>query len=194
MDKKKIISIIKEYYEIYPHKKSSLWEKLLASEAPIFSRKNMTGHITASAILLSADCTKILLVRHKFLQKLLQPGGHVDENETTLEASKRELSEETGLTDFEYIKYSDENELLPLDIDIHAIPINPKKNEEAHYHYDFLYLYVMKSDEKTNQNETELDDLEWFEIDKIEKNMDIDDNLKRTIRKAQNSIFHLHKQ
>jgi len=188
MDKKKIISIIKEYYEIYPHEKSSLWEKLLASEVSIFSRKNKTGHITASAILLSADCTKILLVRHKFLQKLLQPGGHVDENETTLEASKRELSEETGLTDFEYIKYSDENELLPLDIDIHAIPISPKKNEEAHYHYDFRYLYFMKSDEKTIQNETELDDLEWFEIDKIEKNMDIDDNLKRTIRKAQRAL------
>ena len=40
----------------------------------------------------------MLLIFHKRLQKWLPPGGELQPDETPLEAAKRELEEETGLT------------------------------------------------------------------------------------------------
>ncbi|MHB1830091.1 MAG: NUDIX hydrolase [Candidatus Micrarchaeaceae archaeon] len=39
---------------------------------------------------------RILLIHHKKLKKWMYPGGHVDANETPLEAVARETKEETG--------------------------------------------------------------------------------------------------
>lgn len=36
--------------------------------------------------------------------------------------------------------------MLPLDIDTHFIPENPKKQEPSHYHHDFRYVFFL--DEK----------------------------------------------
>jgi len=30
---------------------------------------------------------------------------------------------------------------MPIDIDIHAIPENPRRNEPAHIHFDFRYIF-----------------------------------------------------
>ena len=37
---------------------------------------------------------------------------------------------------------------IPLDIDIHVIPENPKKEEQEHYHYDFRYVFKIKKEEE----------------------------------------------
>ncbi len=39
---------------------------------------------------------RILLINHKKFKKWMYPGGHVEENETPIEAVKRETKEETG--------------------------------------------------------------------------------------------------
>ncbi|WP_047573085.1 NUDIX domain-containing protein, partial [Pseudomonas syringae] len=67
-----------------------------------------------------------LLIHHAALGIWVQPGGHVDPGESPVLAALRELLEETGVI----------GELLLqriFDIDIHAIPANPRKGEPDHH-------------------------------------------------------------
>ena len=105
--------------------------KILSYEDP-FKRANLIGHITASGLVVRDD--KALLIFHPYIKRWFQPGGHVDEGESSIEAAIREVYEETG-----FVCELDPKNIEPIDIDIHEIPANPKKGEDAHLHIDLLY-------------------------------------------------------
>jgi 8-oxo-dGTP pyrophosphatase MutT (NUDIX family) len=60
-----------------------------------FSEHADPTHVTASAIVLGPE--GVLLHFHKKLHLWLQPGGHIEENESPSDAARREVYEETGL-------------------------------------------------------------------------------------------------
>ena len=75
-----------------------LAEQLEQNDQDITSRKNFVGHVTASAFVINKFTRQVLLLQHKSLGKLLQPGGHIDkEDDSPLGATLREIEEETGL-------------------------------------------------------------------------------------------------
>lgn len=88
---------------------------------------------------------KILLIYHSKLEKWLPPGGHVELNETPVEAARREVLEETGL-EIEF--YRQEN----LSIDCwNAVSIERPylcllenipayKDVPPHQHVDFIFV------------------------------------------------------
>jgi 8-oxo-dGTP pyrophosphatase MutT (NUDIX family) len=100
------------------------------------SRNEPRAHFTASAFVVDETCAQTCLVQHVKLNRLLQPGGHVEASDLSLEAAAlREAHEETAL----------EVELHPVaprpfDLDIHEIPERP--GEPAHFHLDVRYLVV----------------------------------------------------
>lgn len=100
------------------------------------SRIEPSAHFTASAFVVDEGCSRTCLVQHVKLDRLLQPGGHVEQSDISLEtAALREAREETAL----------EVQLHPVaprpfDLDIHEIPARP--GEPAHFHLDVRYLVV----------------------------------------------------
>jgi 8-oxo-dGTP pyrophosphatase MutT (NUDIX family) len=102
----------------------------------ILNRKTSPGHITASGIVVSKN--RLLMIRHPGLGKWLQPGGHVENSETPLQAAIREVEEETGMPTTSHAWHR--RQQFPVDIDIHRIAANERKSEPAHIHYDFRYM------------------------------------------------------
>src|SRR4051812_30624969 len=57
----------------------------------LYNRKNFDGHLTASAFIIDSSATSLLLLRHKFLNRWLQPGGHIDATDASIaDAAMRE--------------------------------------------------------------------------------------------------------
>ena len=50
----------------------------------LYNRKNFIGHITASAIVIDVEESKILLINHINLGKWLPPGGHVEYSDNSI--------------------------------------------------------------------------------------------------------------
>jgi 8-oxo-dGTP pyrophosphatase MutT (NUDIX family) len=104
------------------------------------SREQARAHFTASAFVVDGSGERTCLVSHVKLQRLLQPGGHVEPTDLSFEAAAlREAREETGL---ELVLHP--TAPRPFDLDIHEIPARP--GEPAHFHLDVRYLLVGSGD------------------------------------------------
>jgi len=109
----------------------------LAQElAEPLSRNEASAHFTASAFVIDEGCARTCLVQHVKLDRLLQPGGHIEHSDISLEAAAlREAHEETTLE-----VHLHPHAPRPFDLDIHQIPA--RTGEPAHFHLDVRYLVV----------------------------------------------------
>lgn len=128
----------------------------------LYNRKNFDGHITTSAFIVNRSTREILLLKHKSLNRWLQPGGHVEQDDTLIASALREAEEETGILvcELSHIAIT-ENSDVPFDIDPHYIPPNPKKQEEGHYHHDVRYLFAYTGNGNHEFNTEESTGLKW---------------------------------
>jgi 8-oxo-dGTP pyrophosphatase MutT (NUDIX family) len=110
--------------------------RLVDELAQPFSRDEPSAHFTASAFVVDAACVQTCLVEHVKLGGLLQPGGHLEEADETLEAAAlREAREETALELSLHPRAP-----RPFDVDVHEIP--QLGDRAAHMHLDVRYLLV----------------------------------------------------
>ncbi|MBW4597455.1 MAG: NUDIX domain-containing protein [Brasilonema angustatum HA4187-MV1] len=186
--KQSIYTIVSRYLELYPDEKQRLdrVQTVLDGDSYIHLRSNMEGHITASSIIVDAD--KVLMIHHKTLNKWLCPGGHFDiEDEYLWVTAKREAEEETGIAGekLRLHQWHIDNDMSPLDIDSHAIPANPKKNQGMHYHFDFKYVFSVVNKEKLYLALNEVIDFKWMKIEEINETYSLD-YLKSKIKKFLN--------
>lgn len=109
------------------------------------------GHFTASGLVVSPDGSSLLLIHHRRLERWLQPGGHIDPEDTSpIAAAAREVLEETGVA---------VEPILPglIDLDIHPIP--PRAPEPAHEHFDLRFAF--RALDQTLVIDDEVHDAKW---------------------------------
>jgi len=112
-------------------------------------------HLTASAFVVSSR--GVVLHRHRLLDMWIQPGGHIDADESPESAALRETFEETGLT----ARHFDPVELFH--VDVHAGP-KTHPGATAHIHYDMRYV-VLAPPVDPSPPEDESPEVYWFDFD-----------------------------
>lgn len=172
--KETLLKILEEYLKVFPEEKERQEEyrKYLekAKGDEVADWNNFKGHTVATGFIYNKETKKFLVVHHRDLDMYLSPGGHVDiEDGDPLNTAKREVKEETGLDNLEYIN-ANENNLVPLDIDTHTIEYNKRKNLPEHRHFDHRYLFEISKTTEIKIAEEELSEYQWVEIDKLMRN------------------------
>ena len=148
---------------------------LLRRATDPFTRDH-TDHITGSAIVARPDGSAFLMVFHRRLERWLQPGGHVEPEDASVEETAlREAREETGQT-----ALSIANGGRILDLDVHPIPATPKR--PAHVHYDLRYLATTQDDAAVAEP-LEIEKVAWFSMEEALA-IGVDASLERALRKA----------
>jgi 8-oxo-dGTP pyrophosphatase MutT (NUDIX family) len=160
-----------DYLEIFTEEKGKLDSllQLLTEGGDVGSRKHSPGHLTGSAFLLNKEKNAALLIHHNFLNRWLQPGGHMDAGETPFESATRELAEEAGITGCDLLSWH-KSHMLPIDISSHAIPANPNKGEPEHTHHDFQYVFAMPESAKVDivtLQEEEVSQFKWAPLSEL---------------------------
>jgi len=129
---------------------------------------------TASAFIVN-EKSEILLMKHSKLGKWIQPGGHIECDETPDEAARRETREEVGL-EIKFLEKASinaensENLPKPFNTNLHTI-------SENHMHCDFGFLAKsVKEVESTHEHEH--DGQKWFSAEELEKLEEIPENVR----------------
>ncbi|MGW2745048.1 NUDIX hydrolase [Streptomyces sp. NPDC001450] len=165
VDKHQIRALLDAHLDRHPEDRlplAGLREVLDTPDAVPTSRKECRGHVTAGAVLANEQGL-VLYIHHRALDRWLLPGGHIEESDSFIaDAALRELCEETGVSAAS-VALVDQ---VPVDIDAHTIPENPKKAEPEHTHFDFRFVFRTRDTGLALQTE-EVTDARWCPVQDI---------------------------
>ncbi|MEV7397168.1 NUDIX domain-containing protein [Aeromicrobium sp. NPDC092404] len=144
--------------------------------ADAMSRECHPDHLTASAIIFSADHERVLLTLHRVIKRWLQTGGHCEPGDATLtEAALREGREESGIHDLAI-------DPVPVLLSRHEVPCGPVR--PAH-HLDVQYVAVAPAGARHVISD-ESDDLAWFDVEALPA--ETDDSVRALIAAARTRL------
>ncbi len=134
-----------------------------------FSRYNYEpGHVTGSAFVAHPVGEAVALIHHEKLDLWVQPGGHVEPDDETVEmGARREVAEETGLLGLAPVGV--------VDVDVHTFPAHGE--QPTHLHFDVRYGFRAVSAELIAGDGAH--DARWVPL---EEALSMDESVARAVR------------
>ena len=131
--------------------------------ATIKSVNSMARHFCASVFVIDPATKKLLLVYHSKFGKWVQPGGHIEDDETPEETALREVYEETGL------KVQLIGERFPRENDfIRPLGIQKNRGKNGDIHVDITYVAIPINIIDVNNKDDEITEARWFSRNELE--------------------------
>ena len=122
------------------------------------------NHYCASAFIINPYDKKILLVKHADYDKWLQPGGHIEPDETPEDAAVREVYEETG------IKIKLLGERFPREDDfIRPLGVQCNRKKDGNRFIDIIYAAVPNNPNEELKINEESIEAGWFSRNELER-------------------------
>lgn len=154
-------SLLKQDFVAHLHEHTDGW-----------SRACRPDHLTASALVVDASRTRVLLCLHRKVGLWLQFGGHIEaEDRSVAEAALREAREESGIDGVALVGSG------PLRLDRHAAPCDSR----ARHHLDVQYLATVPDGAQPRTSSESLD-VRWFRADGLPDATD--DAVRQLVRDA----------
>jgi 8-oxo-dGTP pyrophosphatase MutT (NUDIX family) len=150
-----------ERYEPYDEQEASMLLRLMSfaiANEKCCDRRLKAGHVVVGAWIVDRPRESAVLLHHRKLEKWLQPGGHVENDPSLIDAASREVSEETGLRKFRLLSAE------IFDVDVHTIPA--RKSEPEHIHYDVRFVFEAAKGARLHLSD-ESNELEWVKLERI---------------------------
>lgn len=151
--------------------------------------------LTASAFIIREMHSRLVMLmhKHKKLDQIIQPGGHVELTENPFQAVIREIEEETGYfrsqlhpmernTRTGSLGFVSTNDPQPFYMNTHQIQDDP-----IHFHTDLSYVFFVTEEPKGTPLEGESTEFYWFEQDRIPW----DERIPHNVRKIAFLVFEL---
>lgn len=123
----------------------------------------MARNFCASVFVIDPRTRKLLLVHHKKFDKWVQPGGHIEIDETPEETALREVYEETGL------KVQLLGERFPREDDyIRPLGIQKNRGSDGELHIDIIYAAIPINEIDVNNYDEEIDGVKWYSREELD--------------------------
>ncbi len=121
----------------------------------------MNKEFCASVFVVNPNDCKILLCHHRKFNCWVQPGGHIEKDETPEETALRETYEETG------VRVKLIGERFPREDDfIRPLGIQKNRGKDGSLHIDITYVGIPLSQDDVIEDE-EIDRCGWFSYEEL---------------------------
>lgn len=139
--------------------------RLLSGVEDVYSRENLTAHMTASAWVVNENRDKVLMAYHNIYHSWSWLGGHADGERDLLAVALREAGEESGVI-----------HVRPLSEEIFSLEILTVDGHEkrgkyvpSHLHLNLTYLLEAREGDALSMKADENSGVAWFGLEEAVK-------------------------
>lgn len=139
--------------------------RLLSGVGDVYSRENLTAHMTASAWVVNENRDKVLMAYHNIYHSWSWLGGHADGERDLLAVALREVGEESGVI-----------HVRPLSEEIFSLEIltvdgheKRRKYVPSHLHLNLTYLLEAREGDALSMKADENSGVAWFGLEEAVK-------------------------
>lgn len=131
----------------------------------LWTRENPVCHWTASAWVVNQKGDKVLMAYHNIYGSWAWTGGHADGEQDLAAVARREVEEETGLTQLRLVVKE------PIGLDVLPVPAHIKRGKAvaSHLHFNLTYLFEGDEQQPLRVKADENSKVGWIPVEELSR-------------------------